>query len=131
HLQRSEVTEGVKWVEGDLEGKSNLEKLLVIKGKRGVGKSTILKDIYDELSSKHDCLVLAIKCDQFYYNNLQDLTLQLFNNILSFREFISAVKSADKKVVIILDQLDALSQTLSSDRRYIQTYVKLIDTLIA
>ncbi|HCX74997.1 MAG TPA: hypothetical protein DHU93_05870, partial [Algoriphagus sp.] len=31
---------------------------------------------------------------------------------------------------VVLDQLDALSQTLSSDRRWLKTYIKLIQELL-
>ncbi|MGI4727005.1 MAG: hypothetical protein ACRYGB_00380 [Janthinobacterium lividum] len=129
-VQRKEVDEIVTWVKQDLAGKDSLEKVLVVKGKKGVGKSTILREAYCKLLTENEYSVLAIKCDQFYDINLEDLAKQLFKNVLSFQSLIAAVGTEGKKFIVILDQLDALSQTLSSDRRWLQTYIKLIHELL-
>lgn len=129
HIHRKETDEIVNWVESELPGKDCLERILVLKGKKGVGKTTILKDAYSALVNESDYSVLAIKCDQCYDSNLPDLLKQVFNNISSINELQLIVKNAGKKFIVFLDQLDALSQTLSSDRRSLLTYVKLIREL--
>lgn len=130
HIQRKETDAIITWVKGNLPGKDPLEKVLVLKGKKGVGKSTILKDAYCQLIIENEYLALAVKCDQFYDANLEHLAKQLFTNVASFTNLISAVEAQGNRFIVFLDQLDALSQTLSSDRRWLQTYVKLIYELI-
>jgi Cdc6-like AAA superfamily ATPase len=107
-----------------------LEKMLVVKGKKGVGKTTVLHDVYCQLADENEFVVLAIKCDQFYDVNLKGLSKQLFTNLESFNDFFNALRDKGGKFVVLLDQLDALSQTLSTDRRWLQTYIKLIQELL-
>ncbi|RZM05089.1 MAG: ATP-binding protein, partial [Pedobacter sp.] len=130
HVQRDQTRQILEWIKLDRIGKDNLEKLLVLKGKKGVGKSTVISDVYRALSQSNDHLVLAIKCDQFYDVSLDGLTKQLFNPGISLENILSSVSSSGQPLVVLLDQLDALSQTLSTDRRWLKTYVILIDHLL-
>ncbi len=130
HVGRQAVEEIVTWVKRDLPGRAILEKMLVVKGKKGVGKTTVLHDVYCQLANENECVVLAIKCDQFYDVNLNGLSKQLFTDLESFNELFNALRDKCEKFVVVLDQLDALSQTLSTDRRWLQTYIKLIQELL-
>lgn len=130
HLERSQTGEIISWAAESLPGKDRLERLLVVKGKKGVGKSTILHDVYQQLISENDYCLLAVKCDQFYDINVTDLAKQLFGTGISFEDIFREVGDSGKKFIVLLDQLDALSQTLSADRRWLQTYVTLIDRLL-
>ncbi|MHA7129239.1 NACHT domain-containing protein [Algoriphagus namhaensis] len=130
HVKRQAVEEIVTWVKRDLPGKVILEKMLVVKGKKGVGKTTVLHDVYCQLANENEFVVLAIKCDQFYDVNLNGLSKQLFINLESFNDLFNALRDKGGKFVVVLDQLDALSQTLSTDRRWLQTYIKLIQELL-
>lgn len=130
HVERQAVQEIVAWVNRDLPGRNILEKMLVVKGKKGVGKTTVLHDVYHQLVNEHEYVVLAIKCDQFYDVNLNGLSEQLFIEIASFNELFDGFQDKAEKFVVVLDQLDALSQTLSTDRRWLQTYIKLIQELL-
>lgn len=130
HIDRKEAKDIVDWTTAELRGKDRLERVMVVKGKKGMGKSTILRDAYFSLKEMDLHCVLAIKCDQFYDVNLDDLAKQLFTNGISFDDILSKAASTEKRIVVFLDQLDALSQTLSADRRWLQTYVMLIDRLL-
>lgn len=130
HVERPAIQEIVTWVKRDLPGKEILEKMLVVKGKKGVGKTTILHDVYYQLANENEYNVLAIKCDQFYDVNLDGLAKQLFTDLASFNELFNTLRDKGEKFVVVLDQLDALSQTLSSDRRWLKTYIKLIQELL-
>ncbi|MEN5195784.1 hypothetical protein [Sphingobacterium faecium] len=131
HIIRTETKNIVEWVRSDLAGKSPEEKILIVKGKKGIGKSTILKDTYLILKDSDNMLVLGIKCDQYYGKNIRDLYIVLFQTISSLHELERCIASSEKHCVILLDQLDALSQTLSSDRSYLSTYVRFIDELMS
>ncbi|MGN7986238.1 NACHT domain-containing protein [Pedobacter sp. 22226] len=130
HLERSQTDEIINWVAESLPGKDRLERVLVVKGKKGVGKSTILHDVYQKLNTENNYCLLAVKCDQFYDINTADLAKQLFGSAISFEDIFRTVGDSGKQFIILLDQLDALSQTLSADRRWLQTYITLIDRLL-
>jgi hypothetical protein len=130
HVERKVVGEIVAWVKKDLPGQGRLEKVLVVKGKKGVGKTTVLHDVYCQLANKQEYVVLAIKCDQFYDVSLNGLSKQLFTDVASFNALFNVFQNKGERFVVVLDQLDALSQTLSTDRRWLQTYIKLIQELL-
>ena len=130
HLARAQTAQIMEWISADRKGQNNLEKILVIKGKKGVGKSTVIADAYREMINKGGTHVLAIKCDQYYDINTEDLAKQLFSTGISFENILSKAEATGKPVIILLDQLDALSQTLSTDRRWLKTYLVLIDYLL-
>ncbi len=130
HLPRIQTAQILEWVKTERKGKDNLEKVLVIKGKKGVGKSTVIADAYRKLIKSSEYYVLALKCDQYYDNNTQDLAKQLFSAGISFEDIFSKAQNSEKPIIVLLDQLDALSQTLSTDRRWIKTYMSLIDYLL-
>ncbi|MBB1643888.1 NACHT domain-containing NTPase [Sphingobacterium sp. UME9] len=131
HILRTETNKILEWVRSDLVGKSLEEKILIVKGKKGIGKSTILRDTYSILKDSDNMLVLGIKCDQYYGKNIRDLYKVLFQTISSLQELEKYIASSGKSCVILLDQLDALSQTLSSDRSYLSTYVRFIEELMS
>ncbi|MBD1425676.1 NACHT domain-containing protein [Sphingobacterium arenae] len=131
HLVRKETNKIVEWVRSDLPGESPEEKILIVKGKKGIGKSTILKDLYSILKDSESTLVLGIKCDQYYDKNIRDLYKLLFQAISTLPELVKGIETSGKRCIILLDQLDALSQTLSSDRAYLSTYIRFVDELLS
>lgn len=127
HIERKEVTKILDWVKSDINHPQ--KNILVLKGEKGLGKSVILKDVYDQLLI-NDNLVLGIKADKYYASSPKELENKLFlNDKITFSKIVKSINSAKKKIVIIIDQLDALSQTLSSNRDYIHTYNRIINEL--
>lgn len=122
HVPREETNVIFNWVENDLKKESN--NILIITGEKGIGKSVVLKDVYDKLIEA-DYHVLGIKADKYYYANIKDLENQLFLNNLTF-ETLSKSLIPSQKLVIIIDQIDALSYSITSNREFISTYNRLI-----
>ncbi|QOW09925.1 AAA family ATPase [Kaistella flava (ex Peng et al. 2021)] len=126
HIVRSEVTSIYNWIIQDLP--SNQKNVLILKGEKGLGKSAILKDLYEKLSiEKYN--VLGLKADKFYCKSIVELETKLFDNLLSFDKLIKETVGKREKLIVIIDQIDAMSLTLSSSREYIETYNKLISKL--
>lgn len=75
-------------------------------------------------------MVLGIKCDQSYEKNIRDLYKILFETISSIQDLAMRIAVSGKRCIILLDQLDALSQTLSSDRTFLTSYVRFIEELL-
>tara|TARA_R110000744_G_scaffold111486_1_gene209740 strand:+ start:1912 stop:6369 length:4458 start_codon:yes stop_codon:yes gene_type:complete len=128
HIDRKETKKIIDWVVADLkDGKKNL---LVLEGDKGMGKSVILKDVYEELKSQN-FTILGIKADKYYANSPRELENKIFvDDNITFSKIIGALNTNKRKLVIIIDQLDALSQTLSSNREYIQTYNRIVSELL-
>ncbi len=127
HIKRSETNNLFNWVLSDLE--ADQKNIAVLEANAGLGKSVILKDLLDELN-KVEIPVLAIKADKYYAQNRISLEEKLFQQPdISIEEVISAIAEEHQKIVILIDQIDALSQTLSSSRDYLLTYNRLIDSM--
>ncbi|WP_452221435.1 hypothetical protein [Lacinutrix salivirga] len=128
HIKRKETINIINWIKSDLD--SNKKNILILEGDKGLGKSVILKDVYDILRNEN-YLVFGIKSDKYYASSPKELENKIFvNENISFSKIIELANSSEEQFVLIFDQLDALSQTLSSNREYIQTYNRVINELI-
>jgi len=127
HIDRSETTQLLNWIIDDLEkDKSGKDKnISLLAGDAGIGKTVILKDLYDKLV-QHNIPVLALKADKLYPTNMQDLQAKL-NLSIPVLDFIEQCKQKFDTTVILIDQIDALSQSMSSDRNYLHVFRQLID----
>jgi len=128
HIVRKETHQIINWIKSDLiRPKKNI---LVLEGEKGMGKSVILKDVYEQLINENN-LVLGIKADKYYATNPRELENKIFvKEDITFSKIIRALNTQKRQLVVIIDQLDALSQTLSSNREYIQTYNRIINELL-
>ncbi|GAQ15683.1 hypothetical protein MODO_3383 [Myroides odoratimimus] len=123
HITRSETTEIINWIETDLANNQN--NVLILTGDKGTGKSGILKDVYHQLSIKEN-YILGIKADKYYCTSLNELEIKLFDNNFTFDNLLTSSLEAKEPLVILIDQIDALSLSLSSNREFIETYNKLV-----
>lgn len=128
HITRKETIQILDWVVSDL--KDNKKNILVLNGEKGIGKSAILKDLYDKINLDLNYNVLGIKADKFYASSTKELESKLFINDFSFKDLVNEINTKKEKLVVIIDQIDALSLSLSANREYIQTYNRLIAELI-
>ena len=127
HIDRIETNQIFDWVLSDLSEKN--KNLAVVIAKAGYGKTTIIKDLYDKLIEK-EFPVLAIKSDKYYSEDRVSLERKIFQeNEISIKNVITSILENNQKIIVLIDQLDALSQTLSSRRDYLLTYNRLIDNL--
>jgi len=127
HIERTETKKIIHWIKNDLQHPQ--KNILILEGDKGLGKSVILKDVYDSLVNEK-YLVLGVKADKYYAKSPKELENKLFlNEKISFSKIIEIVNTYDKQLIVIIDQLDALSQTLSSNREYIYTYNRIINEL--
>jgi hypothetical protein len=125
HIDRSETDQLYNWILNDLQ--ANETPIAILAGDAGSGKSVIFKDLFNKLVS-NNIPVLGIKADRLVVRNIQELNeeLELGDTIESI--FISLSK-LNQKFVLLVDQIDALSQSLSSDRKPLNTYHRMIQRL--
>lgn len=106
----------------DFMYKKNDNNLLILTGKAGIGKTAVLSKIQDNLEEK-ELTFLSIKSDRVTIENKQSLSS--FFEVDNLLHSIKQVSLYDP-VIILIDQLDALSLTLSSDRSVINIILEFI-----
>lgn len=117
-VERKEIDILCKWVKEELQGKESCVKVLV--GNAGMGKSVIIKKVIQRLNAD-GIRCFAIKADKLqtpigYSSNEH---LELLRNTFS-----SLIQ--EKRAVLIIDQIDALSQYINSDRSKLENIITLI-----
>ena len=117
-VERKEIDILCKWVKDKLQEKESCVKLLV--GNAGMGKSVVIKKVIQRLNAD-SIRCFAIKADKLqtpigYSSNEH---LELLRNTFS-----SLIQ--EKRAVLIIDQIDALSQYINSDRSKLENITALI-----
>ncbi|QOG13164.1 NACHT domain-containing protein [Arcobacter sp. FWKO B] len=101
------------------------DRLLVLTGKAGIGKTAILSKIQSTLLD-NNTVHLSIKSDQFEIESKESLSsfFGVDNILLSIKKL-----ARKEKVIVIIDQLDALSLTMSSNKKVINIILEFIEQL--
>jgi len=127
HIERNETETIYNWIVHDL--KEGEKGIFILEGDKGYGKTVVLKDLLQKLESE-DVGVLGIKADKYYAADKIELERKIFQKVnISIEDIAQVYSKNEKRFVVIIDQIDALSQSLSSNREYIQTYTRLISDL--
>lgn len=121
HIERKETNELFNWTIKPLEKEES--NVCVLAGNAGTGKTVILKDLFNKLIVAK-IPVLGFKADK---------TVLDTKNILGFETEIDSVfnklLSTNSIIVVLIDQIDALSQSLSNNRDLIDTYTTFINKI--
>lgn len=125
HIERGESKEILAWINSPLQEKH--EPILLLVGDPGLGKSVILKDVYDNLVSSK-IPVAGIKCDRYYVSSIGELSTKM-NLDYSIIDLARKLMESNKQVVFLIDQIDSLSQAVTTKRDYIDTYNKILHEL--
>lgn len=128
-VPRHETDEIYKWLVSPLEvtnGKKG-SSVMLLSGEAGMGKTTVLKHLYDKLISS-GIPVLGLKADRVNFTTQNDFKSELDLSDDLERLLVSSISHKGLTVVLI-DQIDALSQSLSNDRKQILNYIGLIKRL--
>jgi len=124
HINRKETDILFNWIIKQSSPKGY--PLRILTGNAGSGKSVILKDLLTKLIASQ-IPVIGIKADRYYVESIKEL-----ENKIDIRDemikMIHSLLDENKTVVVIIDQLDALSLSLSA-QKYISTYQILISKL--
>jgi hypothetical protein len=127
HIPRNQVTTLFNWIKGNV-GPTE-QPLALLTGTAGSGKTVVMKDLFSKLEAE-GFVTLGIKADKYYADNIEGLEKRLDIREPIFN-LIHKIKEDNEKIVVLIDQIDALSQSLSSDRKPLTTYNLLIQKLIA
>jgi len=124
-IERKEVKDIEDWIFKDLD--PNDGTISVIAGNAGYGKSVIAKQLFHSLSNKQ-IPVLALKSDKLVVNNIEELINELGFEF-QIDDLVHKLSENAERTVVIIDQIDALSQSLSSNRNPLNTYNRLINRI--
>lgn len=125
HIKQDVVSNIVQWLTEDSAGDKNISMLL---DQAGMGKTVVLHDVLQELESQN-VDVLAIKADQ-QFSNVIDLAeiqkrLDLPNPLVQIISRLAQLKP----IVILIDQVDALSLSLAHDQQTLNIVLDLVARL--
>ena len=123
-IPRKEVGMILEWI----ERKATAEKtarLALLYGKAGIGKSVVMHNLLEELQSRDDYLVLGLKSDQVKFVDTDELSHKLHLE-QPIEIVVKEMAQKCRRVVILIDQIDALSLSLSSNRMPLRSLLKVI-----
>lgn len=108
HINRSETDDILTFLSKPVrEGKDNI---LFLIGNAGSGKSVVMHDVLARLSDDDRFKVVALKADMLKFNEVHDdISEQILSALGKYAK--------EYKTVFLVDQIDALSQCLSSNRQ--------------
>lgn len=119
HINRFQVDKIMQWITKDLS--ENEKYICLLVGDAGVGKSAVLKDLIS-LHQSDDIKYLCIKAD-FIDDNGNPITLDKIRDTLAYYSTVA------DKVILIVDQIDALSQSLTNDRTHLNMMMTVLSSL--
>lgn len=122
YIKRKEVNDIEEWILKDLNPREG--PIAVLAGNAGYGKSVTAKQLLNSLSDKK-IPVLALKSDKLTVESVGELNSELGLK-LGIEELIKSLCNKSERIVVIIDQIDALSQSLSSNRKPLNIYNRLI-----
>lgn len=119
-----EQHEILEWIKNPSE-KDHINRVGFITGSPGVGKTAFTNMIFNELSEINAYLVWGLKVDQIEFKDVDNLAekMRFKKSLLSI---IDRIRKKYERIVIIIDQIDALSLSLSSDRTPLTTIANFI-----
>ena len=117
-VERKEIDILCKWVKEELQEKESCVKLLV--GNAGMGKSVIIKKVIQRLNAD------GIRCFAIKADKLQTPVGYSSNEHLELLRNTFSSLIQEKRAVLIIDQIDALSQYINSDRSKLENIITLI-----
>ena len=130
HLDRAETERLIQWTQTPLQVQGT--PLAVLAGGAGLGKTVIMQDVLAGLQAQ-GVIVVALKADRLAVPTYAQLAQRILqgagtNDIAEALEW--ARQPDSKPIVVLIDQLDALSQSLSAHREALGSYRELIQLLL-
>ncbi len=126
HIPRNETVKVLNWLNNKLQKEK--EPILMLTGNPGFGKSVILKDTLIELQKKK-IPVIGIKADRYPAESVKHFN-ELTNLKFPLEQLTELLLKNNKQVVVLIDQIDSLSTSVTSRRTYLDVYRQLIDNIL-
>ena len=118
-IDRKEIEMLYQWVKDELPQEESCVKLLV--GNAGMGKSVVIKKVIHRLDAD------GISCFAIKADKLQTPVGYTSNEHLELLRNTFASLMQGKRAVLIIDQIDALSQYINSDRNKLENVTTIVN----
>ena len=125
HFERVESKKILEWISTPIRDNNPSNRVSLLVGDAGTGKSVIMRELLETLEG-NGTKVLGLKSDLLFANN-SDL-----DKAVGFNKPVASeiADIADQQqVVLLVDQIDALSSTLSSSRTPLLSINALVDAV--
>lgn len=128
HVERAETQNLYDWLKSEEKDKDGLkDKIALLVGRPGCGKTVILRDLIHRLKQENiPCL--GIKADRYTAVSVQELETKI-NLIDKLNAVVKRLGEVSDLVVVLIDQIDALSMSNSANGQSISTYKHIIKEL--
>lgn len=129
-IKREEEDQIISWIEAAAD-KEEPKRVGFVVGAPGIGKTALTNVVYKRLKNYQDYVVWGFKVDLVKFDDITDIESKMRLDI-SLTEAVQRCAAVRKRVVIIVDQIDALSLSLSSDRSPLSslaTFIKDISSI--
>lgn len=113
-IKRKEEDQIIRWIETTAD-KKEPKRVGFVVGAPGIGKTALTNVVYNRLKNHQNYVVWGFKVDLVKFDDIADIENKMRIDI-SLTEAVQRCAAAKKRVVVIVDQIDALSLSLSSDR---------------
>lgn len=123
-IHREEVEQIKDWIERKASTDQS-SRLALLYGKAGIGKSVVMHDLLEELRTNKDYLVLGLKSDQIEFVDTDEISKNI-HLAQPIEVVVSEMAQQYKRIILLIDQIDALSLSLSSNRTPLRSLLKLI-----
>lgn len=123
-IPREQVGMIKAWIEREV-GNEKSSTLGLLYGKAGIGKSVVMHDLLKTLQDNKDYQVLGLKSDQVEFVDTDDLSHKL-RLAQPIEKVVEEMAKKFQRVILLIDQIDALSLSLSSNRTPLRSLLKLI-----
>ena len=129
HLDREETQDLLRWLATPLQARQ--EPLAILEGGAGLGKTVIMQDVLVALQAQGTA-TLALKADRLAEPTYAQLTQRILQGtgFSDLGEALEVARTESEILVVLIDQLDALSQSLSANREALSSYRELIQYLL-
>ena len=118
HIERKETGELLTFLDSD--SRTGKDSVMFLVGNAGMGKTVVMSDVLKEIEHREGWHTIVIKADMMKLEN--DVSVFMSNILKSM-----ANQPKEYRNIIIIDQIDALSQCLSSNRQPLNVIDNLIE----
>lgn len=114
----------------DADYKNNNERVALLVGAPGSGKSVVMHDLLEKLEGRDDVWVLGLKSDQIGFESIEQLASQsgISRRLEDVIRELARSESC-RRVVLLVDQIDALSLALSSNRKPLRSILRFLENI--
>lgn len=123
-IHRDEVDLIKDWIERN-SSTEHPSTLALLYGKAGIGKSIVMHDLLEELQANQEYLVLGLKSDLIEFVDTEVLRKNI-HLAKPIETVVEEMAQKYKRVILLIDQIDALSLSLSSNRTPLRSLLNLI-----